>query len=114
MTLTQLEKDVSKLLAKREAVKVQLLRPRAKTGRKRLNIPFKNIYDTLRVSPDVMAAAVKLGCSRGYIYMRLREHGLNISEVLGNGRAYNTCPKCGGFFGDNYGQQECVNCGFTK
>ncbi len=37
-------------------------------GRKRLDIPAKNVYDALAHYSTVMAAAKVLGCSRGYVY----------------------------------------------
>lgn len=43
-------------------------------GRKRLNIPVKNIYDALVHHSTVTAAAKALGCSRGYIYKVLMEN----------------------------------------
>jgi len=43
------------------------------TGRKPLNIPVKKVYDSLRNNPNITAAAQELGCSRGYIYKKLKE-----------------------------------------
>jgi hypothetical protein len=43
-------------------------------GRKRLDIPVKNVYDALAKHPTVKAAAEFLGCSRGYIYLILAKH----------------------------------------
>ncbi len=51
-------------------------------GRKPLNIPLKNVYETLQVHRNVDEAAKELNCSPGYIYNILKAHGLNIKEVL--------------------------------
>lgn len=45
-------------------------------GRKKLDIPVKNIYDALAAYPTVTMAAQSLGCSRGYIYKILKEQGV--------------------------------------
>jgi hypothetical protein len=37
-------------------------------GRKRLELPVKNIYDSLALGKGIPAIASELGCSRGYIY----------------------------------------------
>jgi hypothetical protein len=37
-------------------------------GRKPLNIPLNNVYETLQSHHDVAAAANTLGCSQGYIF----------------------------------------------
>jgi DNA-binding NtrC family response regulator len=51
-------------------------------GRKPLNISVKNVCDTLRDCRDVPLAARKLGCSRAYIYTKLKKHGMTPREVL--------------------------------
>jgi len=51
-------------------------------GRKRLNIPLKSISDTLKQAKDIGAAAATLGCSRGYIYQKLKLAGTNPREVM--------------------------------
>ena len=51
-------------------------------GRRPLNISVKNVCDALRDCRDVALAAEKLGCSRGYIYKVLGEHGLKPREVI--------------------------------
>ncbi len=51
-------------------------------GRKPLNIPVKNICDTLRACRDITVAAENLACSRGYIYKVLTEHGLKPRDVV--------------------------------
>ena len=43
-------------------------------GRKRLNIPVKNVYDALTKYANITMAAESLGCSRGYIYKILAEN----------------------------------------
>jgi hypothetical protein len=42
-------------------------------GRKKLNIPVKNVYDAVDIYPTIKAAADSLGCSRGYIYFVLEK-----------------------------------------
>jgi len=51
-------------------------------GRKPLNISVKNICDILQDCQDIATAAKKLGCSRGYIYRVLAQHGLTPKEVI--------------------------------
>ncbi len=51
-------------------------------GRKPLNIGVKNVCDTLQDCRDIALAAEKLGCSRGYIYKVLGEHGMKPKEVF--------------------------------
>ena len=43
-------------------------------GRKRLEIPVKNVYDALAKFSNITLAAESLGCSRGYIYKVLAEN----------------------------------------
>lgn len=45
-------------------------------GRKKLTIPFKLVCEALRVCPTTELAAIKLGCSVGYIYKKLKEKNL--------------------------------------
>jgi hypothetical protein len=52
------------------------------SGRKPLNIGVKNVCDALRDCRNVALAAEELGCSRGYIYKMLGEHGLKPREVI--------------------------------
>ena len=54
-------------------------------GRKRLDIPVKNVYDAVSKYPTVKAAAESLGCSRGYVYLILaknKEEGNHESRRL--------------------------------
>ena len=51
-------------------------------GRKRLDIPSKTIYDTLRTSTSIVDAARTLHCSRAYIYKVLKEQGKTVEEVM--------------------------------
>ena len=51
-------------------------------GRKPLNIPLKNVCDTLRGHGHVGAAAQELGCSQGYIFNTLKNHGLKLKDVI--------------------------------
>ena len=50
-------------------------------GRKPLNIPLKNVCDTLRQCHTVTATAKKLNCSRAYVYKVLKEAGLTMNGV---------------------------------
>jgi hypothetical protein len=50
-------------------------------GRRRLDIPVKNVYDALLTSGNVSAAARSLGCSRGYIYKVLKANGVKVTDV---------------------------------
>jgi hypothetical protein len=50
-------------------------------GRRRLDIPVNNVYDTLLTSGNVTAAARSLGCSRGYIYNVLKANGLRPKDI---------------------------------
>jgi len=51
-------------------------------GRKKLEIPVKNVCDALGRSSTVQHAADILGCSKGYIYSRLSPK--EIKALLGN------------------------------
>jgi hypothetical protein len=51
-------------------------------GRKRLNIPLKNICEALRLGGDVAAAARELNCSQGYIFNTLKAHGLKPRDII--------------------------------
>jgi hypothetical protein len=54
-------------------------------GRKRLGIPVKNVCDALAGNSTVRQAAEKLGCSRGYIYKVLKEHGVSPKALTEGG-----------------------------
>jgi len=56
--------------------------PVRRSGRKKLNISVKNIYDVLRVCRDITLAAEKLECSRDYIYQQLGKRGMRPKEVV--------------------------------
>jgi len=56
-------------------------------GRKRLNIPLKNVCESLRAHRGVVAAAQELNCSQGYIFGVLRANGLKLRDVI-NGKAH--------------------------
>jgi len=43
-------------------------------GRKKLDVPVKNIYGALARYSSITLAAESLGCSRGYIYKVLAEN----------------------------------------
>ena len=51
-------------------------------GRKRLNIPLKNVCEALQAYCNVEAAAQKLGCSPGYIFKVLKDNGLKLKDVF--------------------------------
>ena len=51
-------------------------------GRKRLNIPLKNIYEALQSERSVASAADKLHCSQGYIFNALKLQGLKPSDII--------------------------------
>lgn len=51
-------------------------------GRKRLNIPLKNISDCLQAHRNVVTAANELGCSPAYIFGVLKVHGLKFKDVI--------------------------------
>ena len=51
-------------------------------GRKRLNIPLKNISDCLQAHRNVVTAANELGCSPAYIFGVLKVNGLKLKDVI--------------------------------
>jgi len=51
-------------------------------GRKPLNIPLKNVCETLREYRSVVAAANELNCSQGYIFGVLKANGLKLKDVI--------------------------------
>jgi len=55
-------------------------------GRRRLNIPLKNICECLRSVRNVAAAAQELDCSEGYIFGVLKANGLKLKDVIANGK----------------------------
>ncbi len=55
-------------------------------GRKLLNIPLKNVLESLQVYCDVTAAARELGCSLSYIFGVLKANGLKLKEVIKGSR----------------------------
>ncbi len=58
---------------------------RYRLGRKPLPITVKNISDTLQTTKSIGASALKLHCSRGYIYQELKKKGLTPKEVINKG-----------------------------
>jgi len=54
-------------------------------GRKPLNIPLKNVYESLRNHRSIAGAAGELGCSEAYIFGMLKSNGLKIKEVIKGG-----------------------------
>lgn len=51
-------------------------------GRKRLNIPFKNVCESLSRHCSVVAAANELNCSEAYIFAALKANGLKLKDVI--------------------------------
>jgi len=51
-------------------------------GRKRLNIPLKNVCEALRTHCNVVAAAQELNCSQAYIFKVLKAKGLKLKDVV--------------------------------
>lgn len=50
-------------------------------GRKRLDIPLKNILDMVSRHTTVASAAGELGCSPAYIFGVLKANGLRLKDV---------------------------------
>ena len=55
-------------------------------GRKPLNIPLKNVLESLQAYRDVKVAATELGCSPSYIFGVLKNNGLKLSDAFRRGR----------------------------
>ena len=51
-------------------------------GRKQLNIPLKNVCESLQAYGSVLGAANDLNCSDGYIFGVLKANGLKLKEVI--------------------------------
>ena len=51
-------------------------------GRKPLDIPLKNVLESLQAHRDVTAAALELNCSPSYIFGVLKKNGLKLNEVI--------------------------------
>ena len=51
-------------------------------GRKPLNIPLKNVLESLQAHRDVTSAARELNCSPSYIFGVLKKNGLKLNEVI--------------------------------
>ena len=51
-------------------------------GRKRLNIPLKNVCEALQVHHNIEAAAKELDCSSAYIFSALKANGLKLKDVV--------------------------------
>jgi hypothetical protein len=58
-------------------------------GRKRLNIPLKNVCESLRAHRNVVAAAQELNCSQAYIFKVLKDNGLRLKDVINNKAHHN-------------------------
>jgi hypothetical protein len=55
-------------------------------GRKPLNIPLKNVLESLQAYRSVAAAAEELGCSPSYLFGVLKANGLKLKEVIKKGK----------------------------
>jgi hypothetical protein len=55
-------------------------------GRKPLNIPLKNVLESLQVHRSVTAAAQELGCSPSHLLSVLKANGLKLKEVIKKGK----------------------------
>lgn len=53
-------------------------------GRKRLNIPLKNILDALQKHRSIIPAARELQCSPAYIFKTLKANGLTVKNLVGS------------------------------
>ncbi len=53
-------------------------------GRKSLNIPLKNVCESLQTCGTASAAAERLGCSQGYIFNALKANGLKLKDIRGD------------------------------
>ncbi len=51
-------------------------------GRKRLNIPLKNVCDSLKRHSSVAAVAQELNCSEAYIFGILKANSLKLKDVI--------------------------------
>jgi len=51
-------------------------------GRKPLNIPLKNVLESLQTHHNVTAAARELRCSPSYIFSVLKKKGLKLNKVI--------------------------------
>ena len=51
-------------------------------GRKPLNIPLKNVLESLQAHRDVRAAAQELDCSPSYIFGVLKKNDLKLNETI--------------------------------
>ena len=51
-------------------------------GRRPLNIPLKNVCESLRAHRNVLAAAKELGCSQEYIFGLLKINGLKVKDII--------------------------------
>ena len=58
-------------------------------GRRRLNIPLKNVCESLREHRNVVAAASELGCSEAYIFKVLKDNGLKLKDIIASGKGDN-------------------------
>ncbi len=58
-------------------------------GRKRLNIPLKNICEALQAHRNVVVAAQELNCSQGYIFNVLKANGLKLKDIFNKRTQHN-------------------------
>ena len=55
-------------------------------GRKPLNIPLKNVLESLQIYRGVRTAAREPGCSPSYIFGALKANGLQLEGVVKKNR----------------------------
>ena len=58
-------------------------------GRKPLNIPLKNVCESLQEHRSVVVAAQELGCSQGYIFNVLKANGLRLKDIFAERTKHN-------------------------
>ena len=63
------------------------IRVKGTGGRKRLNIPLRNVSEALQLHRSAELAARELGCSVGYLYQELKKKGLKPRDIINNTRA---------------------------
>ena len=51
-------------------------------GRKPLNIPLKNICESLQFHRDISLTAEELNCSEGYIFNALKASRLKLKDII--------------------------------
>ncbi len=67
--------------------------PPVDPGEKDQTMKIKNVCDAVAGCSTVSQAAEKLGCSRGYIYRVLREHGMSPKALTEGGASVKDCEQ---------------------